>query len=109
MPRTTKAEAPVTIDEDAFPAVSLAREAGRAGGTCPAAYNAANEECVAAFLAGALSFTGIVDTVMRVISEHDGARGGSVSLEDVLAADRWARARARELTGNGPREGDAAG
>ena len=87
------------LDEHAFPAVSLAREAGRAGGTCPAAYNAANEECVAAFLAGALSFTGIVDTVMRVISEHDGARQGAVSLEDVLDADRWARARARELTG----------
>jgi 1-deoxy-D-xylulose-5-phosphate reductoisomerase len=89
------------LDEHAFPAVSLAREAGRAGGTCPAVYNAANEECVAAFLAGALSFTGIVDTVMRVISEHDGARRGAVSLEDVLDADRWARARARELTGNG--------
>ena len=87
------------LDEHAFPAVSLAREAGRAGGTCPAAYNAANEECVAAFLAGTLSFTGIVDTVMRVISEHDGARQGAVSLEDVLNADRWARARARELTG----------
>ncbi len=87
------------LDEHAFPAVSLAREAGRAGGTCPAVYNAANEECVAAFLAGALSFTGIVDTVMRVISEHDGARQGEVSLEDVLDADRWARARATELTG----------
>ena len=87
------------LDEHAFPAVSLAREAGRAGGTCPAVYNAANEECVAAFLAGALSFTGIVDTVMRVISEHDGARQGAVSLEDVLDADRWARARATELTG----------
>jgi 1-deoxy-D-xylulose-5-phosphate reductoisomerase len=87
------------LDEHAFPAVSLAREAGRAGGTCPAVYNAANEECVAAFLAGALSFTGIVDTVMRVISDHDGARQGEVSLEDVLDADRWARARARELTG----------
>ena len=87
------------LDEHAFPAVSLAREAGLAGGTCPAAYNAANEECVAAFLAGALSFTGIVDTVMRVISEHDGARQGAVGLEDVLDADRWARARARELTG----------
>jgi 1-deoxy-D-xylulose-5-phosphate reductoisomerase len=87
------------LDEHAFPAVSLAREAGRTGGTCPAAYNAANEECVAAFLAGALSFTGIVDTVMRVISEHDGARQGAISLEDVLDADRWARARARELTG----------
>jgi 1-deoxy-D-xylulose-5-phosphate reductoisomerase len=56
---------------------------------------------VAAFLAGALSFTRIVDTVMRVISEHDGARQRAVSLEDVLGADRWARARARELTGNG--------
>ncbi|MDR3033024.1 MAG: 1-deoxy-D-xylulose-5-phosphate reductoisomerase, partial [Kitasatospora sp.] len=87
------------LDEHAFPAVSLAREAGRAGGTCPAVYNAANEECVAAFLAGALSFTGIVDTVLRVISEHDGARQGAVSLEDVLDADRWARTRARELTG----------
>jgi 1-deoxy-D-xylulose-5-phosphate reductoisomerase len=86
------------LDEQAFPAVALAREAGRAGGTCPAAYNAANEECVAAFLAGTLSFTGIVDTVTRVISEHDGAGRGAVSLEDVLDADRWARARARELT-----------
>jgi 1-deoxy-D-xylulose-5-phosphate reductoisomerase len=86
------------LDEEAFPAVSLAREVGRAGGTSPAVYNAANEECVAAFLAGTVSFTGIVDTVMRVISEHDGAGSAAVSLEDVLEADRWARARARELT-----------
>jgi 1-deoxy-D-xylulose-5-phosphate reductoisomerase len=86
------------LDEEAFPAVSLAREAGSAGGTCPAVYNAANEECVAAFLAGTLSFTGIVDTVMQVISEHEGAGRRAVSLEDVLGADRWARARARELT-----------
>ena len=55
------------LDEEAFPAVALAREAGRAGGTSPAVYNAANEECVAAFLAGTISFTGIVDTVMRVL------------------------------------------
>jgi 1-deoxy-D-xylulose-5-phosphate reductoisomerase len=100
------------LDEEAFPAVRLAREAGIAGGTCPAAYNAANEECVAAFLAGAISFPGIVNTVMRVISEHDGAgraRAGMTSLEDVLDADRWARKRARELTGLAVRgEGDAA-
>jgi 1-deoxy-D-xylulose-5-phosphate reductoisomerase len=96
------------LDEDAFPAVRLAREAGMAGGTCPAVYNAANEECVAAFLAGALTFTGIVDTVMRVMSEHD-AGPGAVSLEGVLDADRWARARARELTGYRPRGGEAAG
>jgi 1-deoxy-D-xylulose-5-phosphate reductoisomerase len=90
------------LDEEAFPAVGLAREAGAAGGTFPAVYNAANEECVAAFLAGTISFTGIVDTVMRVISDHGGASRGArrvASLEDVLDADSWARARARELTG----------
>jgi 1-deoxy-D-xylulose-5-phosphate reductoisomerase len=98
------------LDEEAFPAVTLARQVGMAGGTSPAVYNAANEECVAAFLAGALSFTGIVDTVMRVISEHDSSGLGRVGLEDVLEADRWARARARELTGTaGRREGDSAG
>jgi 1-deoxy-D-xylulose-5-phosphate reductoisomerase len=98
------------LDEEAFPAVPLAREVGMAGGTFPAVYNAANEECVAAFLAGSVPFTGIVDTVMRVISEHDGAASPAVSLQDVLEADRWARARARELTAvTGGREGDAAG
>jgi 1-deoxy-D-xylulose-5-phosphate reductoisomerase len=98
------------LDEEAFPAVTLARQVGMAGGTGPAVYNAANEECVAAFLAGAVSFTGIVDTVMRVISEHGGSGTGKISLEDVLEADRWARARARELTGvTGRREGDSAG
>ena len=43
------------LDEEAFPAVALAREAGSAGGTAPAIYNAANEECVDAFLAGRLA------------------------------------------------------
>ena len=61
------------LDETAFPAVALARAAGRAGGTVPAVYNAANEECVDAFLAGRIPFTGIVDTVAQVVSEHDGA------------------------------------
>jgi 1-deoxy-D-xylulose-5-phosphate reductoisomerase len=98
------------LDEEAFPAVPLAREAGIAGRTYPAVYNAANEECVAAFLSRALSFTGIVDTVMRVISEHHDVGPGPVSLEDVLDADRWARLRARELTGvTGRREGEDAG
>jgi 1-deoxy-D-xylulose 5-phosphate reductoisomerase len=85
------------LDEKAFPAVALAREAGTAGGTAPAAYNAANEVCVEAFLAGRLPFLGIVDTVARVISEHSEG-GTAVTLEDVLAVDGWARARARELT-----------
>jgi 1-deoxy-D-xylulose-5-phosphate reductoisomerase len=88
------------LDEAAFPAVALARAAGRAAGTVPAAYNAANEECVAAFLAGRIPFTGIVDTVAQVVSEHDGAGSGELTVEQILAADQWARSRARELAGS---------
>ncbi|NAZ86222.1 1-deoxy-D-xylulose-5-phosphate reductoisomerase [Kineococcus sp. T90] len=85
------------LDARAFPAVELAREAGRRGSTVPAVLNAANEECVAAFHAGRLPFLGIVDTVARVVGEHSpGADPRDV--EDVLAAEDWARARARELT-----------
>ncbi|MGO9081696.1 MAG: 1-deoxy-D-xylulose-5-phosphate reductoisomerase [Streptosporangiaceae bacterium] len=91
------------LDAEAFPAVALARQAGEAGGTAPAAYNAANEECVAAFLAGRIPFTGIVDTVTRVVFEHDGAARRVTTIEDVLAADAWARQRARELTGTAGR------
>ncbi len=86
------------LDNDAFPAVALAREAARTGGTAPAVYNGANEACVADFLAGSISFTRIVDTVARVLSEHDTSRTGATTIEDVLAVDGWARARARELT-----------
>jgi 1-deoxy-D-xylulose-5-phosphate reductoisomerase len=91
------------LDEDAFPAVGLAREVGTASGTAPAVYNAANEVCVDAFLAGRLRFPGIIDTVARVVSEHDGRGQTVVTLEEVLAADGWARERARELTGTGDR------
>jgi len=85
------------LDELAFPAVTLARQAGAAGGTAPAIYNAANEECVDAFLAGRIPFAGIVDTVAQVVSEHQDPAGRPVELADILAADAWARARAREL------------
>jgi 1-deoxy-D-xylulose-5-phosphate reductoisomerase len=87
------------LDEEAFPAVPLARQAGAAGGTVPAVYNAANEVCVAAFMAEQIPFAGIVDTVAQVVSEHHGSANGVVELADVLAADAWARDRARELTG----------
>ncbi len=95
------------LDSDAFPAVELARRVGKAGGTAPAVYNAANEECVDAFCAGALSFTGIVDTISAVVDEHlaDGhVRSDSLTLDAVLGADAWARARARERG-----KGEAAG
>ena len=85
------------LDENAFPAVALAREAGTAGGTAPAVYNAANEECVSAFLGGQLPFLAIVDTVAAVLGEH-GDPGNSPTLQDVLEAEAWARQRARELT-----------
>jgi len=84
------------LDEAAFPAVRLAKAAGRDGRCRPAIYNAANEECVAAFAAGTLPFLGIVDTVERVLTEApDFPEPGTV--DDVLGAEAWARARAREL------------
>jgi 1-deoxy-D-xylulose-5-phosphate reductoisomerase len=86
------------LDTGAFPAVALARQVGIAGGTAPAAYNAANEECVAAFMAGAIPFTGIVQTVAQVVSEHGGSQGPASGIDEILAADTWARTRARELT-----------
>jgi 1-deoxy-D-xylulose-5-phosphate reductoisomerase len=91
------------LDESAFPAVPLARAVGAAGGTAPAVYNAANEVCVEAFLAGRLRFPAIIDTVTQVVSEHDGSGAAAITLEDVLAADNWARDRARELTGTSER------
>jgi 1-deoxy-D-xylulose-5-phosphate reductoisomerase len=92
------------LDEKAFPAVPLARAAGSAGGTAPAVYNAANEVCVDAFLSGRLRFNRIIDTVARVVSEHGGSCREAMTLDDVLAADRWARERAGELTGTGKGE-----
>ncbi len=82
------------LDEDAFPAVRLARAALAASATHPAVYNAANEQAVAAFLSGRIGFLDIVGTVGRVLDEH---RGADADLATVLAAERWARARADEL------------
>jgi 1-deoxy-D-xylulose-5-phosphate reductoisomerase len=82
------------LDAEAFPAVRLARRAGEAGGVVPALYNAANEEAVAAFLAGRLRFPGIVDTVARTLDDAPDL-GAPTRIEDVLAAERWARDHAR--------------
>ncbi|MEV0392939.1 1-deoxy-D-xylulose-5-phosphate reductoisomerase [Polymorphospora rubra] len=84
------------LDDEAFPAVRLAKAAGEAGRCRPAIYNAANEECVEAFVAGRLPFLGIVDTLERVLgSAPDFAEPGTV--EDVLAAESWARTQARQI------------
>ncbi|KRE55251.1 1-deoxy-D-xylulose-5-phosphate reductoisomerase [Phycicoccus sp. Soil748] len=99
------------LDDEAFPAVRLAREVGTAGGTHPAVYNAANEVAVDAFHEGRISFVDIVDTVERVVHDHadeggsstgsstSGINPGSLTVEDVMRADSWARARARQVLG----------
>jgi 1-deoxy-D-xylulose-5-phosphate reductoisomerase len=86
------------LDDDAFPAVNLARSAGTRGGTAPAVFNAANEECVEAFLAGHLGFTDIVDTVAAVLADDDGFVVDP-TLDDVLAAEDRARHAARDRIG----------
>jgi 1-deoxy-D-xylulose-5-phosphate reductoisomerase len=86
------------LDDEAFPAVALAREAGERGGTTPAVYNAANEVCVEEFRRGRLTFNDIVPTIARVVARHDvPSYGQPMTVEDVLAADAWARAQARTL------------
>jgi 1-deoxy-D-xylulose-5-phosphate reductoisomerase len=90
------------LDDAAFPAVQLAREAGRRGGCLPAVYNAANEEAVAGFVADRIGFLGIVDTVAAVLAEADPWSAEPATVEDVLAAERWARARAGELMARAP-------
>jgi 1-deoxy-D-xylulose-5-phosphate reductoisomerase len=89
------------LDDEAFPAVALARTAGAAGGTAPAVYNAANEGAVDAFRSGRLRVTGIVDTVADVLADvadsHDVRSGEALTVDDVVAADAWARDRAAQL------------
>jgi 1-deoxy-D-xylulose-5-phosphate reductoisomerase len=82
------------LDDAVFPAVRLAKTVGRLGGTFPAVFNAANEQAVLAFHAGRIGFLDIVDTVTRVVDQHE---AGERSLEGVYEAERWARATADAL------------
>ncbi|MFB0613384.1 1-deoxy-D-xylulose-5-phosphate reductoisomerase [Aurantiacibacter poecillastricola] len=82
-------------DEERFPATRLAREAAHAGGGTPAVLNAANEVAVAAFLAGQVKFTQISAISARTLDNY--APPAPNSLDDVLAVDAEARARASEM------------
>jgi 1-deoxy-D-xylulose-5-phosphate reductoisomerase len=85
------------LDDVAFPAVALARRVGEAGGTWPAVYNAANEVCVDAFHDGRIGFVDIVDTVAAVVDSYAAeplSHVTDLTLDDVLAADAWARTAA---------------
>ncbi len=82
------------VRTDCFRAFHAGVEAGRAGGTAPAVFNAANEVAVAAFLAGAIPFDRIPQIIDSVLNAHSVAPATDLDL--VRDADRWARERARE-------------
>lgn len=84
-------------DTRRFPCLELAFAAAREGGTMPAVLNAANEVAVAAFLQGRIAFTGIPALVEKVMAAHRTA--SRPSLEDILAADAWAREYAGKAAG----------
>ncbi len=83
-------------DDDAFPGLALAVAAGRRGGTFPAVLCGADEAAVALFLEGRLKFTDITRMVARALEQHQSG-GGEPDLEQVLAADAWARAEVRQM------------
>lgn len=74
---------------DAFPCLTLAYQAGRAGGTYPTVLSAADEEAVALFLAGRIPFTGIAEVIDQALARHVSI--GRPTLADIMAADHWAR------------------
>lgn len=80
------------LDETVFKSVALARRVGSAGKTYPAVYNAANEQAVDAFHDGHIRFDQIAEIIERVVDAHE--PDADLTLESVLAAERWARNRA---------------
>jgi len=92
------AAGPLTFEpvrRDVFRALDAGMAAGRAAGTAPAVFNAANEVAVAAFLDGAIPFGRISAIIERVLEAH--TPGPATAVEAVRDADHWARVRASEL------------
>ena len=87
------------VDRGRFPSLDLAYGALRAGGTAPAALNAANEIAVHAFLSRRLDFPGIPRLVEKVLQRHRAVP--VTSLESVLEADAWSRGAAEEILSRG--------
>ena len=87
------------LDEEQFPAFGVVLDAARAGGTAPAAVNAADEVLVARFLRGEIPFTGIAHGLRAVLDRWERERTGvPPSLDVLVATDRWARAIASEIS-----------
>ncbi|MEP6599589.1 MAG: 1-deoxy-D-xylulose-5-phosphate reductoisomerase [Actinomycetota bacterium] len=92
------------VDNTAFPALELARAAGKAAGCAPAVYNAANEELVAAFHAGRVPFLGIDEGIAVVLEEWlsggHASGSGPGTVDEIEAAQQWARDRASAVIGS---------
>ena len=80
-------------DLEAFPSLKIAIDCGKAGGTLPCAFNAANEEAVYAFLAGKIKYLDIPYITATVTAQHNNVL--RPQLEDIEATDAWARAAAQ--------------
>lgn len=89
------------VNPELLPAITLAYEAGRQGGSLPAALNAANEIAVHAFLEGKIRFTDILSMVSKVMGYHqkEGFKSAP-TLDEILAVDSWAREMAAQMIGN---------
>jgi 1-deoxy-D-xylulose-5-phosphate reductoisomerase len=107
--RISKAAAPIDwnkshtweflpIDNEKYPAVELAKRCGELGSGLPAVYNAANEVAVAAFLAGQIKFTAIIDTVEAVVQSFGSNTPTTIrDISDVSGIEQSARIKADEL------------
>jgi 1-deoxy-D-xylulose-5-phosphate reductoisomerase len=82
------------VDDEAFPMLGLARQAGKQGGSLPCVFNAANEVAVGAFLDGRLPFLGIAEVVEQTLEEAEGAPLADV--DELVAADAEARRLAEQ-------------
>jgi 1-deoxy-D-xylulose-5-phosphate reductoisomerase len=86
------------IDSKKYPAIDLARKCGELGGGLPAVFNAANEVAVAAFLAGQIKFTAIIESVEKVVDSFTGNTPTTIrDISDVSAVEQGARMKAQEL------------
>jgi 1-deoxy-D-xylulose-5-phosphate reductoisomerase len=86
------------IDNEKYPAIELAKRCGQVGAGLPAVYNAANEVAVAAFLAGQIKFTAIIDTVESVVQSFGSNTATTIrDISDVSAIEQSARSKATEL------------
>ncbi len=82
-------------DRKAFPSLQTAIDCGKAGGSLPCAFNAANEECVTAFLDGKIAYLDIPEIVKRVVDSH--VMIPHPSPEEIEETDRTVRLKTKEM------------